>query len=666
MEKTNIALEDFLKIHAISSLAWSPDGTRAAFLCHRGNMEKNGYETDLWLYDGGAEALTYSGDVQSFTWDGNGAITFAALRDEEDRARKEKGEDLTAFYTLPLSGGCAVKRFTVPLNATVLGKLDRNTYVLRARSDLEKDRRLQNLTGEAREKELEALRDERERFVIFDEYPFWFNGAGVINKTRVGLWLYNSATGALTRITPPLLGVEGAAVYPREGKVVFHGCLYETLQDFRTGIWSYDFPSGKLKKEVEQGIYRIRDVGWMKDRVVFAGSDMADYDYSQTPALWTVDPESGAVERLCPEALSIGNPVVTDARFGGGTVFKAEGDTLYLISGIEDSSRLIAVGKDGSVTDLVNRVGSVDLFDVHDGKLLYVAMPGVHLQELYALEDGEERRVTYLNSDYEAGRQIVEPEKVFFTDPDGFEIHGFVLRPVGFDPAKKYPAILAIHGGPRLAFGPIYYHEQQYWANHGYFVFFANPRGSDSRGDEFAFIRGKYGTVEYQDLMQFTDEVLKRYPQIDEKRLGVAGGSYGGFMTNWIIGHTGRFAAAASQRSISNFVSMEGTSDCGRIFVNGHLAANTSEDMHKVWAQSPLSAAHNCTTPTLFIHSEEDYRCWKVEGLQMFTAIREKGVDARFCLFKGEHHDLCRTGRPWSRIKRLHEITGWMDKYLKP
>ena len=206
----------------------------------------------------------------------------------------------------------------------------------------------------------------------------------------------------------------------------------------------------------------------------------------------------------------------------------------------------------------------------------------------------------------------------------------------------------------------------QVWANKGYFVFFANPRGSDARGDEFAFIRGKYGTVEYQNLMDFTDCVLARYPQLDASRLGVTGGSYGGFMTNWIIGHTHRFACAASQRSISNFVSMEGTSDCGRTFVDGHLAAHTTQDVAKVWAQSPLSAADQCTTPTLFIHSEEDYRCWKIEGLQMFNAIRSHGVEARLCLFKGENHELSRGGKPKNRVKRLQEITRWMDHYLRP
>ena len=362
--------------------------------------------------------------------------------------------------------------------------------------------------------------------------------------------------------------------------------------------------------------------------------------------------------------MSIGNPVGSDVRYGSGCCFKADHHRLYLISGQEDASRLIAVEPSGAIVPLVEKHGSVDCFDVHNGRCLMVAMHDMRLQELYLLTDRGCQRVSAFNEAYFTAHSVAMPEELRFTDPDGIEIHGFVLKPVHFDPEKTYPAVLDIHGGPRLSYGKVYYHEMQLWANRGYFVFFANPRGSDARGDEFAFIRGRYGTVEYENLMAFTDEVLARYPQIDPKRLGVAGGSYGGFMTNWIIGHTHRFAAAISQRSIANFISMEGTSDCGRTFVDGHIGAYTGTDLHKVWAQSPLSAADQCTTPTLFIHADQDYRCWKIEALQMFTALRSNGVEARLCLFHGENHELSRSGKPHSRVKRLTEMTRWLDRHL--
>ena len=141
------------------------------------------------------------------------------------------------------------------------------------------------------------------------------------------------------------------------------------------------------------------------------------------------------------------------------------------------------------------------------------------------------------------------------------------MKPADYEEGVSYPAIFHIHGGPRTVFSDVFHHEMQMWANAGYFVFYCNPRGSDGRGTDFGNINGIYGTVDYQNLMDFTDEVLKRYPQIDTARVGVTGGSYGGFMTNWIVGHTDRFKAAASQRSISNWVSFEHNSDIGHTFI---------------------------------------------------------------------------------------------------
>ena len=164
--------------------------------------------------------------------------------------------------------------------------------------------------------------------------------------------------------------------------------------------------------------------------------------------------------------------------------------------------------------------------------------------------------------------------------------------------------------------------------------------------------------------MVFTDKILSEYP-IDKKKVGVTGGSYGGFMTNWIVSHTQRFAAAATQRSIANWISFYGTSDIGYYFAQDQTDANPYHDLDKMWEQSPLKHAMNIQTPLLFIHSDQDYRCPIEQAMQLYTVIKEQGVETRFVWFKGENHDLSRTGRPKGRIKRLQEITDWMNKYLK-
>ena len=288
----------------------------------------------------------------------------------------------------------------------------------------------------------------------------------------------------------------------------------------------------------------------------------------------------------------------------------------------------------------------------------------MRLQELYRadLRTGELQRVTRFNDEALADRYVAKPQLLNICS-GGREIGGWVLLPKDYDPEKKYPAVFDIHGGPKTVYGPVFYHEMQLWAGKGYFVFFCNPTGSDGRDNAFADIRGKYGTVDYEDLMHFADAVLETWPQIDPARVCETGGSYGGFMTNWIIGHTDRFCCAASQRSISNWLSFWGTSDIGYFFVPDQNAGDLYESPEKLWARSPLAYAKNVKTPTLFIHSDEDYRCPLEQGLQMVASLMDRGVEARLCLFHGENHELSRSGKPKHRLRRLKEITDWFDQH---
>jgi dipeptidyl aminopeptidase/acylaminoacyl peptidase len=239
------------------------------------------------------------------------------------------------------------------------------------------------------------------------------------------------------------------------------------------------------------------------------------------------------------------------------------------------------------------------------------------------------------------------------------------MKPRNFDPNKKYPAILNIHGGPKTVYGSVYYHEMQYWASEGFVVIFCNPRGSDGKGNAFADIRGQYGTIDYNDIMDFVDESLAQNPWINTEKLGVTGGSYGGYMTNWIIGHTNRFKAAATQRSISNWISMYGTTDIGYFFASDQIGETPWSNAEKLWNHSPMKYADQIKTPLLVLHSEEDYRCWVAEGIQMFTSLKVNNIPSKMVLFKGENHELSRSGKPKNRVKRLSEITQWMKTYLE-
>ena len=256
-------------------------------------------------------------------------------------------------------------------------------------------------------------------------------------------------------------------------------------------------------------------------------------------------------------------------------------------------------------------------------------------------------------------------ETLYFLNTDGVDIDGFVMKPVAYEPGKRYPGILHIHGGPKMVFGPGFHHEMQLWAASGFFVCYCNPRGSCGKGNAFADLQGKYGEVDFQDLMEFTDEVLRRYPEIDADRMGVAGGSYGGFMTNWVIGHTDRFRCAVSQRSIANYVGDYLLSDIGYYYVPDQQLGTIWEHPERLWKASPLTYADRVKTPTLFIHADKDYRCTLANGLEMFAALKLHGVESKLCMFYGENHGLSREGKPSNRISRLSEILHWMEEHLK-
>ena len=275
--------------------------------------------------------------------------------------------------------------------------------------------------------------------------------------------------------------------------------------------------------------------------------------------------------------------------------------------------------------------------------------------------DYETLAVTHFNDAMLRGKYVAQPDPLNLTAGD-HEVHGFILKPMDFEAGKKYPVIFDIHGGPKTVYGPVFYHEMQYWASRGYFVIFCNPTGSDGRG-AFMDIRGKYGTVDFDDLMAFCDAALAKYPEMDAGNLFETGGSYGGFMTNWIIGHTDRFRACASQRSISNWTSFYGVSDIGPDFSEDQCGSTIWPDVEKFWWHSPMKYADKVKTPTLFLHSLEDYRCPVDQGYQMYSALIAHGVESRLVLFRGENHELSRSGKPKHRIRRLNEITGWFEQH---
>lgn len=257
-------------------------------------------------------------------------------------------------------------------------------------------------------------------------------------------------------------------------------------------------------------------------------------------------------------------------------------------------------------------------------------------------------------------------DETWIDGPGKHKLQGWILKPPGFSNKKKYPTIIEIHGGPMAQYGHFFMHEFYLLTAAGYVVAFTNPRGSKGYGESFCkAINGNWGGPDYDDVMAWTDFVAKQ-PFVDTKRMGVTGGSYGGYMTNWLIGHTDRFKAAVTQRSVSNLISMYGSSDFNWYFETELGNIPPWEDIALYWKQSPMKYIGNAKTPTLVIHSEQDLRCAIEQGEQIFVALKRLGVPTEMVRFPDEPHGLSRTGRTDRRIVRLNHILRWFEKYLKP
>ena len=655
-----LKLNEFFNYRFLSNLTWSPDGKAAAVTVTTANPEDNGYDQNLWLYRGdGFRQFTALNKESSFIWDDENTILFAGARLASDQRRMET-EEITVFNRISIHGGEAIKAFTLPVKAVGIKKLSDGLYLVTASCDAGAPD-YYKMSSEERAAVHKAKKANAD-YEIFDEIPFWYNGSGVINKLRNRLFLFDERTGEMKPISEPLFNVNSYTV--AGDLIVYSGESYQTRRTDRESFYRYRIGDEASQCINDSRSYSECSLFAVENTIVLIGASRARYGECENPYFYTLCPETGEIKVLAETDLYVGNSTNSDCRYGRTRAAKAVGDKLYFISTQRTSSYLYSMDLTGKVELVLEREGSVDDFDLVDDSVLLTGMYDMKLQEIYtySLAHRTMNQVSRFNQEVLEDKYVAEPEPVAFT-LNGVELDGWILKPMDYDPGKSYPGILDIHGGPKTLYSPVFVHEMQYWAGKGYFVFFCNPEGSDGRGNDFADIRGKFGTKDYDGIMKFVDEVLARYPQIDPARLGVTGGSYGGFMTNWIIGHPGRFAAAASQRSISNWISFYGTSDIGTSFGPDQVKANIYDDYEKLWWHSPLKYANNVTTPTLFIHSDEDYRCWIPEGMQMYTAIVDRGVDARMCCFKGENHELSRSGKPLHREKRLQEITDWMDKY---
>ncbi len=505
---------------------------------------------------------------------------------------------------------------------------------------------------------------------VYDRIRYKSDDAGLLDLRRKHLWLV-PLEGAPRKLTDGDWDDTQPSVCPDGTRLAFTSNR-STDRDRNTvsDIWMMPLAGGApARVTTERGQYT--NASWSPDGGAIAclGTSDAVGAGARNTRVWRFPRAGGAGTDLLGDwDRTTGSRVMSDIR----------GETAALPPAWTRDGRILFVGSDQ---------GTANLYSVRaDGGDVRAETLGAH-QLVTATVDREVRcfagviatatspgevvtgqpgngmkPITALNSALLAGRYIAAPERVEFAGADGWTIEGWLLKPRDFDPAKRWPLVLEIHGGPHGAYGHAFFHEFQVLAGRGYAVLYLNPRGSHGYGD--AFLRacvGDWGGKDYQDLMAGVDHALG-LGWVDRDRLYVTGGSYGGFMTNWIIGHTDRFKAAATQRSISNNISAFGTSDIGWHFWQFEMGDATPwRDEHKLVERSPLTYVEQVTTPLLLLHAEKDYRCPIEQAEQFFVALKALGKEAVFVRYQDDSHELTRGGKPRNRIDHARRIADWFD-----
>jgi len=585
----------------------------------RPEKEPPRYRSRLATWDGGLRFLT-QGEAKAPFWRGN-YIYFT-----------RKVDKASQLFRLPLAGGEAeqltqfksgVEGYKVSPDGSRIALLTRGDY--------------------------EPPRPDEPR--TYQTWPVKFDARGLLPEQPRELWLWeNNEAKPLVKFSQDIEEVawntpgDGlfftASATPQERWAWVQRAYQVGLDGRVEELFGGVGPVGGLEPTPDGGLVYLAHAwergGGTQSRLYYRGQD-------------------GAI-RLLAEG-SFLNSVNSDMRIGAGSQTPKLGPDgrVYVVVTLEGSARLLAVTLEGQA-QLVSSAESSTLGFAFCNNELYTLSE--NFTRGACLARGEE--VLY---DPNAGilPELPTPQEVRHQAPEGHTVQGWVLLPEGEGP---HPVILYIHGGPHTAFGNAPMLQLQLFRDAGFAVAFCNPRGSTGYGQDFTDLGQRWGDIDEKDLLGFLDEVLARFP-LDPSRVAVAGGSYGGYMTNWLTArHPDRFKAAVTDRSICNWTSFYGASDIGPRFTFLELGSRPWENPELLWQKSPLSLAHQVQTPTLVVHSEQDHRCPIDQGETWYTVLLQKGVPSRFFRVPEEGHELSRSGRPDRRIARLNAYLEWFKRYL--
>lgn len=686
-QKRNITEKDIFSFVWIGDPQVSPDGASVAFIRTTVNDKKDGYNTAIWTVStatGETRQLTNGPRDSSPRWSPDGKYLLF-MRAPEVSGRVEAPQ----LFMLAMAGGEPFQFTTLPRGAGgPQWSPDGKTIAFYNGATDEEIAKAaaKNQPTPAASPAASPTPPERESDVrVINRAVYRANGAGYLDfKHPQHIWIVTAPKAGDEKVTPKQLTKgrfdDGGAFWSKDGSQIYFDSdvtdepYYESP---RTDLSSVSVNGGAPTKltSFDMGSFGFAVSPDGKQVAFVASVSQPVRSYSQ-PDLWVMDLTPNAKPRNLTANFDfdIAGGLTGDnsaPRGGGGNppVWSADGRSIVTVYVKEGKANVgsfdVASGKLSDITTGNQAVLNFRTVPDTSKYVLLISTP-TRVGDLYWLDKsgGQPRQLTHINDELFAKLNLTEPEEMWHTSFDGKKIQTWIQKPPDFDPNKKYPLILNIHGGPHAAYGFVFDHEFQWMAAKGYVVLYPNPRGSTSYGQEFGnIIQHNYPGDDYKDLMAGVDELIKR-GYIDEKKMGVTGGSGGGLLTNWTIGQTTRFAAAVSQRDIADWSDWWYTADF-TLFQPSWFKAPPFEDPEDYRRRSPITYINKVTTPLMLILGEADYRTPTGSGGEaMFRALKYRKIPTVMVRFPNESHELSRSGQPWHRVERLQHIVGWFDHWL--
>ncbi len=646
---------DLYELTAVSDPQLSPDGTRVAFVATRMDRPRNAYFSAIWVVElAGGEPrrlTTGSNRDRSPRWSPDGLLlAFVSDRSGTDQV-----------WILPADGGEAWK---------LTGMRDR----VLALSWAPDGTRLAFLAQVVAGTDPLVERDPKEPppdapVRVIERLKYKFNGEG-FRDHPAQLFVVRLKGGRPRQLTEGDVDVEDPTWSPTGDLIAFISAR-EPERDFDSisDVWVVSPERGDSRK-VTRSEGPCASPRWSPDgrRIAYIGHAHAEMSGGYNHRLRLVAAQGGD-SRTLTDRLDRSLGIALRPYHVPAPRWSPDGQTLYFLHQDRGAVVLSRIRDQGGDAELVaggdRALGGFDL-GRDDRTVVFSASWPTNPGELFIV-DGQskvERQLTQVNAAWLERVELSVPQRVEARSADGTAVDSWIMRPHGFQPGHRYPALLNVHGGPHAQYGWGFFDEFQVQAGAGYVVVYGNPRGSQGYGEAFALaIRGDWGNRDFADVMAITDRAVQQ-PYVDAERLGILGGSYGGYMTSWVVGHSQRFQAAVSERAVNNLMSQFGCSDIGSLHMADAWGGTPQERPEKYLERSPVMHAHGIQTPLLILHCEQDLRCGMEQAEQLYVALKRLRREVRFVRFPGESHELSRSGKPEHRVARFQYILDWFARYL--